>query len=144
MQMEFLLLREVQLVTPAAPTPSIYCLRAKPACARLHTIEARYEAGCWDKEGHSGEVTTTLTTHIHTLSASFSFLSITFFLLLLIFHLAFILAHSISFTHSLTLAYSYCGHTHKHRHTHHTHTHTPIQAVVAIAQPAIGWSDLAR
>lgn len=51
MQMEFLLLREVQLVTPAAPTPSIYCLKAKPACASLDTIEPRYEAGCWDKEG---------------------------------------------------------------------------------------------
>lgn len=51
MQMEFLLLREVQLVTPAAPTPSIYCLKAKPACTSLDAIEPRYEAGCWDKEG---------------------------------------------------------------------------------------------
>lgn len=51
MQMEFLLLREVQLVTPAAPTPSIYCLKAEPACTSLNTIGPRYAAGCWDKEG---------------------------------------------------------------------------------------------
>lgn len=51
MQMEFILLREVQLVTPAAPTLSIYCLKAKPACTGLNTIEPCYEAGCWDKEG---------------------------------------------------------------------------------------------
>ena len=38
MQMEFLLLREVQLVTPAAPTPSIYCLKAKPAPPPVSTL----------------------------------------------------------------------------------------------------------
>lgn len=46
MQMEFLLLREVQLVTPA-----IYYLKAEPACTSLNTIEARYEAGGRDKQG---------------------------------------------------------------------------------------------
>lgn len=51
MQMEFLLLREVQLVTPAAPTPAIYYLKAEPACTSLNTIEARYEAGGRDKQG---------------------------------------------------------------------------------------------
>ena len=38
MQMEFLLLREVQLVTPAAPTPSIYCLKAEPAPPPVSTL----------------------------------------------------------------------------------------------------------
>ena len=51
MQMEFLLLREVQLVTLAAPTPSIYCLTAKPACTSFNNIEPSYGAGSWDKEG---------------------------------------------------------------------------------------------
>ena len=64
MQMEFLLLREVQLVTPAAPTSSIYCRKVKPAQRQSpHYIRATLWARLPGQRGHGGEVTTTLTTH---------------------------------------------------------------------------------
>lgn len=119
--MEFLLLREVQLVTPAAPTPSIYCLKAKPACAGLNTTEPRYEAVCWNKRGGggNGEVTTALTTHAHPSLPSIFFI---FFTLLTLFRLL----------NSLICARSYCR-----------HPPTQTQAAVGQAQSVVS-SSLVR
>lgn len=141
MQMEFLLLREVQLVTPAAPTPSIYCLKAKPACAALDTIEPRYEASCRDKEGTAVKWPLHWP---HTLSASFSFLSITFFSgFFFILHLAFILPHSIPFTHSphscllILPAHTHAHLLHKHEWRCGGHSERSLQ--YSLKQPGQTW-----
>lgn len=112
MQMEFLLLREVQLVTPAAPTPSIYCLKAKPACTSLNTIEPRYEAGCWDKEGTAVKWPLHWP---HTLSLLHSVFSQSHFsLFFFIFHLA-SLYFFYSLPHPCLLILPAHTHLHKHR-----------------------------
>lgn len=113
MQMEFLLLREVQLVTPAAPTPAIYCLKAKVACTSLNTIEPCYEAGGWDKQGTAVKWPLQWP-HTHTIAASFSLHSITFFIL---FYFPSSL-HSYSLPHSCLLLLAYIASTRAHTHNY--------------------------
>lgn len=85
--MEFLELREVQLVTPAAPAPSIYCLKPSQD-ARASPL---YSSITSPATGIKGEVTTTLTTlsQLHSLFSQLCFSSLFSILLRGVIHVPF-------------------------------------------------------